>query len=157
MKKIVFLISSVNFFQLTGSPSHGMFVSKYTKRRLEVWKKQHPLCSVPVLHNTQYGTRSVWKYGNLDTAQAHRGLCWSNGVDVTVYYVASCLLCVWCLSLTTVKQQEERPIRQILYLGNLLETCHFQSFWVCTQYICLSLFISPAFCPPHFTQLFSCC
>ncbi|RXM34712.1 Eukaryotic translation initiation factor 3 subunit K [Acipenser ruthenus] len=24
---------------------------------------------------------------------------------------------------------EERPIRQILYLGNLLETCHFQSFW----------------------------
>ncbi|MBN3285686.1 EIF3K factor, partial [Polyodon spathula] len=25
---------------------------------------------------------------------------------------------------------EERPIRQILYLGNLLETCHFQSFWV---------------------------
>lgn len=33
-------------------------------------------------------------------------------------------------SLTTVSQQEERPIRQILYLGNLLETCHFQSFWV---------------------------
>ncbi|TWW76801.1 Eukaryotic translation initiation factor 3 subunit K [Takifugu flavidus] len=30
----------------------------------------------------------------------------------------------FCLS-----QQEERPIRQILYLGNLLETCHFQSFW----------------------------
>lgn len=27
-------------------------------------------------------------------------------------------------------QQEERPIRQILYLGELLETCHFQSFWV---------------------------
>ncbi|NWI47668.1 EIF3K factor, partial [Picathartes gymnocephalus] len=26
-------------------------------------------------------------------------------------------------------QQEERPIRQILYLGELLETCHFQSFW----------------------------
>ncbi|NXY21214.1 EIF3K factor, partial [Atrichornis clamosus] len=25
--------------------------------------------------------------------------------------------------------QEERPIRQILYLGELLETCHFQSFW----------------------------
>ncbi|NXN94607.1 EIF3K factor, partial [Rhinopomastus cyanomelas] len=24
---------------------------------------------------------------------------------------------------------EERPIRQILYLGELLETCHFQSFW----------------------------
>ncbi|ELK26077.1 PREDICTED: eukaryotic translation initiation factor 3 subunit K [Myotis davidii] len=23
----------------------------------------------------------------------------------------------------------ERPIRQILYLGNLLETCHFQAFW----------------------------
>ena len=37
------------------------------------------------------------------------------------------------ISLTTVSQQEERPIRQILYLGNLLETCHFQSFWVrCT-------------------------
>lgn len=34
------------------------------------------------------------------------------------------------VSLTTVSQQEERPIRQILYLGNLLETCHFQSFWV---------------------------
>uniref|UniRef100_A0A3P9DG13 Eukaryotic translation initiation factor 3 subunit K n=1 Tax=Maylandia zebra TaxID=106582 RepID=A0A3P9DG13_9CICH len=33
------------------------------------------------------------------------------------------------ISLTTVSQQEERPIRQILYLGNLLETCHFQSFW----------------------------
>ncbi|KAG9331314.1 hypothetical protein JZ751_019505 [Albula glossodonta] len=31
-----------------------------------------------------------------------------------------------------VSQQEERPIRQILYLGNLLETCHFQSFWVLT-------------------------
>lgn len=27
-------------------------------------------------------------------------------------------------------QQEERPIRQILYLGDLLETCHFQAFWV---------------------------
>ncbi|OWK51046.1 Eukaryotic translation initiation factor 3 subunit K [Lonchura striata] len=26
--------------------------------------------------------------------------------------------------------QEERPIRQILYLGELLETCHFQSFWL---------------------------
>ncbi|NXE57952.1 EIF3K factor, partial [Casuarius casuarius] len=26
-------------------------------------------------------------------------------------------------------RQEERPIRQILYLGELLETCHFQSFW----------------------------
>ncbi|XP_011807781.1 PREDICTED: eukaryotic translation initiation factor 3 subunit K isoform X3 [Colobus angolensis palliatus] len=25
--------------------------------------------------------------------------------------------------------QEERPIRQILYLGDLLETCHFQAFW----------------------------
>ncbi|NXC45735.1 EIF3K factor, partial [Penelope pileata] len=29
----------------------------------------------------------------------------------------------------TPPQQEERPIRQILYLGELLETCHFQSFW----------------------------
>ena len=38
-----------------------------------------------------------------------------------------------CVSLTTVSQQEERPIRQILYLGNLLETCHFQSFWVRTH------------------------
>ncbi|NWI10732.1 EIF3K factor, partial [Crypturellus soui] len=27
------------------------------------------------------------------------------------------------------ERQEERPIRQILYLGELLETCHFQSFW----------------------------
>ncbi|XP_054867955.1 eukaryotic translation initiation factor 3 subunit K isoform X1 [Amphiprion ocellaris] len=36
---------------------------------------------------------------------------------------------VGAVSLTTVSQQEERPIRQILYLGNLLETCHFQSFW----------------------------
>ncbi|KAK2100750.1 Eukaryotic translation initiation factor 3 subunit K [Saguinus oedipus] len=26
-------------------------------------------------------------------------------------------------------RQEERPIRQILYLGDLLETCHFQTFW----------------------------
>ncbi|ELV13963.1 Eukaryotic translation initiation factor 3 subunit K [Tupaia chinensis] len=26
-------------------------------------------------------------------------------------------------------KQEERPIRQILYLGDLLETCHFQAFW----------------------------
>ncbi|NWV18920.1 EIF3K factor, partial [Origma solitaria] len=26
-------------------------------------------------------------------------------------------------------QQEERPIRQILYLGGLREPCHFQSFW----------------------------
>ncbi|CAO2631815.1 Eukaryotic translation initiation factor 3 subunit K [Lemmus lemmus] len=25
--------------------------------------------------------------------------------------------------------QEEWPIRQILYLGDLLETCHFQAFW----------------------------
>ncbi|NWY34591.1 EIF3K factor, partial [Pheucticus melanocephalus] len=34
------------------------------------------------------------------------------------------------LSLDVPKtQQEERPIRQILYLGELLETCHFQSFW----------------------------
>lgn len=30
-------------------------------------------------------------------------------------------------------QQEERPIRQILYLGELLETCHFQSFWVSSR------------------------
>ncbi|XP_016109917.1 eukaryotic translation initiation factor 3 subunit K-like [Sinocyclocheilus grahami] len=37
------------------------------------------------------------------------------------------------VSLTAVSQQEERPIRQILYLGNLLETCHFQSFWVHTR------------------------
>ncbi|NWT33208.1 EIF3K factor, partial [Cardinalis cardinalis] len=33
-----------------------------------------------------------------------------------------------CLDLPKT-QQEERPIRQILYLGELLETCHFQSFW----------------------------
>lgn len=32
--------------------------------------------------------------------------------------------------LTRSSQQEERPIRQILYLGELLETCHFQAFWV---------------------------
>ncbi|ETE57414.1 Eukaryotic translation initiation factor 3 subunit K [Ophiophagus hannah] len=25
--------------------------------------------------------------------------------------------------------QEESPIRQILYLGELLENCHFQAFW----------------------------
>lgn len=41
------------------------------------------------------------------------------------------------ISLTTVSQQEERPIRQILYLGNLLETCHFQSFWVTRAHGCL--------------------
>lgn len=41
-----------------------------------------------------------------------------------------CLGVGGAVSLTTVSQQEERPIRQILYLGNLLETCHFQSFWV---------------------------
>ncbi|NXR75341.1 EIF3K factor, partial [Pycnonotus jocosus] len=34
----------------------------------------------------------------------------------------------FCLDLPKT-QQEERPIRQILYLGELLETCHFQSFW----------------------------
>lgn len=33
-------------------------------------------------------------------------------------------------SLMNPIQQEERPIRQILYLGELLETCHFQAFWV---------------------------
>lgn len=36
----------------------------------------------------------------------------------------------WFVSLDARGQQEERPIRQILYLGELLETCHFQSFWV---------------------------
>ncbi|NXW98472.1 EIF3K factor, partial [Larus smithsonianus] len=46
-------------------------------------------------------------------------------------------VCVWgALLLGTptpltllLRGQEERPIRQILYLGELLETCHFQSFW----------------------------
>ena len=33
-------------------------------------------------------------------------------------------------ALNASPQQEERPIRQILYLGDLLETCHFQAFWV---------------------------
>lgn len=36
----------------------------------------------------------------------------------------------FCLDPPKKPQQEERPIRQILYLGELLETCHFQSFWV---------------------------
>uniref|UniRef100_A0A9J7YS42 Eukaryotic translation initiation factor 3 subunit K n=1 Tax=Cyprinus carpio carpio TaxID=630221 RepID=A0A9J7YS42_CYPCA len=35
----------------------------------------------------------------------------------------------WLPGSLRLSQQEERPIRQILYLGNLLETCHFQSFW----------------------------
>uniref|UniRef100_A0A673BLT9 CSN8/PSMD8/EIF3K domain-containing protein n=1 Tax=Sphaeramia orbicularis TaxID=375764 RepID=A0A673BLT9_9TELE len=35
-----------------------------------------------------------------------------------------------CKCMIDQTHQEERPIRQILYLGNLLETCHFQSFWV---------------------------
>uniref|UniRef100_A0A8B9HCL1 Eukaryotic translation initiation factor 3, subunit K n=1 Tax=Astyanax mexicanus TaxID=7994 RepID=A0A8B9HCL1_ASTMX len=35
-----------------------------------------------------------------------------------------------CKCMIDQPHQEERPIRQILYLGNLLETCHFQSFWV---------------------------
>ncbi|KAJ0063334.1 hypothetical protein NL108_000227, partial [Boleophthalmus pectinirostris] len=55
-----------------------------------------------------------------------------------------------CKCMIDQTHQEERPIRQILYLGNLLETCHFQSFWVrhcccvlccvehCVQY-CVSL------------------
>ncbi|MCI4391086.1 hypothetical protein PGIGA_G00130260 [Pangasianodon gigas] len=34
-----------------------------------------------------------------------------------------------CKCMIDQPHQEERPIRQILYLGNLLETCHFQSFW----------------------------
>uniref|UniRef100_A0AAY4DQM2 Eukaryotic translation initiation factor 3 subunit K n=1 Tax=Denticeps clupeoides TaxID=299321 RepID=A0AAY4DQM2_9TELE len=34
-----------------------------------------------------------------------------------------------CKCMIDQTHQEERPIRQILYLGNLLETCHFQSFW----------------------------
>ncbi|XP_061733525.1 eukaryotic translation initiation factor 3 subunit K isoform X2 [Nerophis ophidion] len=28
-----------------------------------------------------------------------------------------------------IMEEEKSPIVQILYLGNLLETCHFQSFW----------------------------
>ncbi|XP_027797194.2 eukaryotic translation initiation factor 3 subunit K isoform X1 [Marmota flaviventris] len=35
----------------------------------------------------------------------------------------------WLVSAPGLGQQEERPIRQILYLGDLLETCHFQAFW----------------------------
>uniref|UniRef100_A0A8C3QZA3 Eukaryotic translation initiation factor 3 subunit K n=1 Tax=Cyanoderma ruficeps TaxID=181631 RepID=A0A8C3QZA3_9PASS len=35
-----------------------------------------------------------------------------------------------CKCMIDQAHQEERPIRQILYLGELLETCHFQSFWV---------------------------
>uniref|UniRef100_A0A673MHI1 Eukaryotic translation initiation factor 3, subunit K n=1 Tax=Sinocyclocheilus rhinocerous TaxID=307959 RepID=A0A673MHI1_9TELE len=38
-----------------------------------------------------------------------------------------------CKCMIDQTHQEERPIRQILYLGNLLETCHFQSFWVHTH------------------------
>ncbi|XP_074990634.1 eukaryotic translation initiation factor 3 subunit K isoform X1 [Calonectris borealis] len=34
-----------------------------------------------------------------------------------------------CKCMIDQAHQEERPIRQILYLGELLETCHFQSFW----------------------------
>ncbi|KAM3875548.1 eukaryotic translation initiation factor 3 subunit K isoform 2-T2 [Diretmus argenteus] len=34
-----------------------------------------------------------------------------------------------CKCMIDQTHTEERPIRQILYLGNLLETCHFQSFW----------------------------
>ncbi|XP_030632391.1 eukaryotic translation initiation factor 3 subunit K isoform X3 [Chanos chanos] len=34
-----------------------------------------------------------------------------------------------CKCMIDQTHQEERPIRQILYLGNLLETCHFQAFW----------------------------
>lgn len=47
-----------------------------------------------------------------------------------IYSKSVCLRGLGRVSLTTVSQQEERPIRQILFLGNLLETCHFQSFWV---------------------------
>uniref|UniRef100_A0A8C0GMK4 Eukaryotic translation initiation factor 3 subunit K n=1 Tax=Chelonoidis abingdonii TaxID=106734 RepID=A0A8C0GMK4_CHEAB len=35
-----------------------------------------------------------------------------------------------CKCMIDQAHQEERPIRQILYLGELLETCHFQAFWV---------------------------
>ncbi|XP_061918103.1 eukaryotic translation initiation factor 3 subunit K isoform X2 [Entelurus aequoreus] len=34
-----------------------------------------------------------------------------------------------CKCMIDQAHQEESPIWQILYLGNLLETCHFQSFW----------------------------
>ncbi|XP_018088846.1 eukaryotic translation initiation factor 3 subunit K-like [Xenopus laevis] len=34
-----------------------------------------------------------------------------------------------CKCMIDQAHQEDRPIRQILYLGDLLETCHFQSFW----------------------------
>ncbi|EMP27840.1 Eukaryotic translation initiation factor 3 subunit K [Chelonia mydas] len=34
-----------------------------------------------------------------------------------------------CKCMIDQAHQEERPIRQILYLGELLETCHFQAFW----------------------------
>ncbi|XP_028680557.2 eukaryotic translation initiation factor 3 subunit K [Erpetoichthys calabaricus] len=34
-----------------------------------------------------------------------------------------------CKCMIDQSHQEEGPIGQILYLGNLLETCHFQAFW----------------------------
>ncbi|XP_077467557.1 eukaryotic translation initiation factor 3 subunit K isoform X2 [Stigmatopora argus] len=34
-----------------------------------------------------------------------------------------------CKCMIDQTHQEEQPIKQILYLGNLLETCQFQSFW----------------------------
>uniref|UniRef100_R4GCW5 Eukaryotic translation initiation factor 3 subunit K n=2 Tax=Anolis carolinensis TaxID=28377 RepID=R4GCW5_ANOCA len=34
-----------------------------------------------------------------------------------------------CKCMIDQAHQEEKPIRQILYLGELLETCHFQAFW----------------------------
>uniref|UniRef100_A0A8C6NJF8 Eukaryotic translation initiation factor 3 subunit K n=1 Tax=Nothobranchius furzeri TaxID=105023 RepID=A0A8C6NJF8_NOTFU len=41
-----------------------------------------------------------------------------------------------CKCMIDQTHQEERPIRQILYLGNLLETCHFQiSFLYLHPYI----------------------
>uniref|UniRef100_J3SFF8 Eukaryotic translation initiation factor 3 subunit K n=1 Tax=Crotalus adamanteus TaxID=8729 RepID=J3SFF8_CROAD len=34
-----------------------------------------------------------------------------------------------CKCMIDQAHQEESPIRQILYLGELLENCHFQAFW----------------------------
>ncbi|XP_044527093.1 eukaryotic translation initiation factor 3 subunit K isoform X2 [Gracilinanus agilis] len=34
-----------------------------------------------------------------------------------------------CKCMIDQAHQETQPIRQILYLGDLLETCHFQAFW----------------------------
>nr|XP_040134855.1 eukaryotic translation initiation factor 3 subunit K isoform X2 [Ictidomys tridecemlineatus] len=76
-------------------------------------------------HGELYNRRLLWS----DLCQLHRGHWFSADTTSLLECGMEMTSLSWLVSDPGLGQQEERPIRQILYLGDLLETCHFQAFW----------------------------